>query len=88
MIRIFIILFNVVDLGFNSLFLKANKDLLKLLKKFNLNFLIIKKYINNTENNILKLYDKKKDTFFCMDLKNKKKYSYHQLQIIFFYLQI
>ena len=66
-------MFNVVDLGFNSLFLKANKDLLKLLKKFNLNFLIIKKYINNTENNILKLYDKKKDTFFCMDLKNKKK---------------
>ena len=29
-------LFNVVDVGFNSIFLRANKDLLKLLNTFNL----------------------------------------------------
>ena len=29
-------MFNVVDVGFNSIFLKANKDLLELLKSFNI----------------------------------------------------
>ena len=66
-------MFNVIDVGFNSIFLKANKDLLILLRKFNYNFSVIKKYIALTEKNILKLYDKKKDDFFCLDLKNKKK---------------
>ena len=66
-------LFNVVDIGFNSIFLKANKDLLILLKKFNLNFSNIKKYIELTETKIIKLYNQKNNTFTCKDLKNKKK---------------
>ncbi len=77
-------MFNVIDVGFNSLFLKANKDLLILLKKFNLNFLIIKKYIKISENKILKLYDKKKDIFFCLDLKNKKKIKIPSITNYFF----
>ena len=66
-------LFNVVDIGFNSIFLKANKDLIILLKKFNLDSSTIIKYVNITEKSILKCFDKKKETFFCFDVRNKKK---------------
>ena len=65
--------FNVVDVGFNSIFLKANKDLVFLLNKFDLDKSKINKYIKLTKNNFLKLYDKRKKTFFSKDLKNKKK---------------
>ena len=65
--------FNVIDVGFNSIFLKANKDLICLLDKFNLDQSKINKYIKLTEKNFLKLYDKKKETFFSKDIKNKKK---------------
>ena len=66
-------LFNVVDIGFNSIFLKSNKDLIILLKKFNLDSSTIINYIKITEKNILKYFDKKKENFFCFDLRNKKK---------------
>ena len=66
-------LFNVVDIGFNSIFLKSNKDLIILLKKFNLDSSTIINYVKITEENILKYFDKKKQTFFCFDLRNKKK---------------
>ncbi len=66
-------LFNVVDVGFNSIFLKANKDLVSILKNFNLDSFDISKYIKITEKNILKLFDKRKGTFFSLDIKNKKK---------------
>ena len=66
-------LFNVVDIGFNSIFLKSNKDLIILLKKFNLDSSTIINYVKITEKNILKYFDKKKETFFCFDLRNKKK---------------
>ncbi len=66
-------LFNVVDIGFNSIFLKSNKDLIILLKKFNLDSSTIINYVKITEKHILKYFDKKKQTFFCFDLRNKKK---------------
>jgi len=66
-------LFNVVDIGFNSIFLKANKDLVILLKKFNLDSSKIIKYVKLTERNILRFFDKKKGAFFSFDLRNKKK---------------
>ena len=66
-------MFNVVDVGFNSIFLKANKDLLYLLKKFNLEYKEIQKYLTKSENKITKLYDKKRKSFVNYDLKNKKK---------------
>ncbi len=68
-------LFNVVDIGFNSIFLKANKDLIILLKKFNLDSSKIINYVKFTERNILRFFDKKKGAFFSFDLRNKKKIS-------------
>jgi len=68
-------LFNVVDIGFNSIFLKANKDLIILLKKFNLDSSKIINYVKLTEKNILRFFDKKKGAFFSFDLRNKKKIS-------------
>ena len=65
--------FNVVDVGFNSIFLKANKDLVTLLDTFGLYKIGIKKYIKLTEKNFLKLYDKKREVFFSKDIKNNKK---------------
>ena len=66
-------LFNVVDVGFNSIFLKANKDLVSLLDTFGFNKTKIDNYIKLTEKNFLKLYDKKRKTFFSKDIKNNKK---------------
>ena len=66
-------LFNVVDVGFNSLFLKANKDLIHILNKFNIETSKISNYVKVTEKNILKLYDKKKEIFFSKDIRNNKK---------------
>ena len=71
-------LFNVVDIGFNSLFLKANKDLIILLKEFNLDSSKINNYVKLTEKNILRFFDKKKGAFFSFDLRNKKKYLFLQ----------
>ena len=65
--------FNVVDVGFNSIFLKANKDLVTLLDTFNFNKTKINNYIKLTEKNFFKLYDKKKGTFFSKDIRNNKK---------------
>ena len=65
--------FNVVDVGFNSIFLKANKDLVTLLDAFGLNKNKIDNYIKMTEKNFLKLYDKKRKPFFSKDVKNNKK---------------
>ena len=66
-------LFNVVDIGFNSLFLKANKDLIQILNKFNMDTSKLSNYVKVTEKNILKLYDKKKGVFFSKDIRNNKK---------------
>ena len=66
-------LFNVVDVGFNSIFIRANKDLLKLLNAFNLQSTELESYISRSENKIVKLYNQKKNVFFNIDLKNKKK---------------
>ena len=66
-------LFNVVDIGFNSIFLKANKDLANLLDQFKLDKTVISNYIKITEKNLLKLYDKKKETFFSKDLRHNRR---------------
>ena len=65
--------FNVVDVGFNSIFLKANKDLVSLLDTFGFNKTKIYNYIKLSEKNFLKLYDKKRKIFFSKDIKNNKK---------------
>ena len=65
-------MFNVVDVGFNSIFLKASKDLLEIAKNFKLNFTKIGKYSKLSENKIKSLYKKKHNNFICKDLKSKK----------------
>ena len=64
-------MFNVVDIGFNSIFLKASKDLLEISKLYNLNFKEWNKKIFKTESSLLKMYNKKKNIFYSYDLKNK-----------------
>ena len=66
-------MFNVVDVGFNSIFLKANKDLVYLVKKFNFEENELQKYIHKSETQIVKLYNQKKKSFINHDLKNNKK---------------
>ena len=66
-------MFNVVDVGFNSIFLRANKDLSELLKSFNLENNKLKKFILKSENQIEKLYNEKKGVFTNYDIRNKKK---------------
>ena len=63
--------FNVVDVGFNSLFLKALKDLVFLLKQINKSSSSLNKYIYLNEKKIVKLFNTKKMTFKNKDLKNK-----------------
>ena len=65
--------FNVADVGFNSIFLRANKDLINLLKNYNLKFTELEKYLIKSENKLVKLFDKKKNIFINLDLKNNKK---------------
>ena len=66
--------FNVVDVGFNSIFLKANKDLVTLLDDFGLKNKI-DSYIKMTEKSLNKLYDKKRN--FSKDLKITKRSTFH-----------
>ena len=63
-------MFNIIDIGFNTIFLKANKDLLELLKLFKLDYLYFEEMINKTEDNIFDLYNEKENMFFSFDLKN------------------
>ncbi len=65
-------IFNVVDVGFNSLFLKANKDLIELLNKFKLNFEEIELFIAQSETEIIKLYNYDSDEFVSKDLNTNK----------------
>ena len=62
--------FNVVDVGFNSIFLKALKDLVFLLDQINKRSSFLKKYILLNEKKLIKLFNPKKMTFKNKDLKN------------------
>ena len=65
-------MFNIIDIGFNSIFLKANKDLIELLKLFKLDYLDLEEKIKKTENKIFDLYNEKEKMFFSFDLKNNE----------------
>ena len=65
--------FNVIDVGFNSIFLRALKDIIILLKRYNINSSDLTKYAKLSEIQIIKLYDSKKNIFYAYDVKNKKK---------------
>lgn len=63
--------FNVVDVGFNSIFLKANKDLLEISKKYDLDFQNLHEFISLNENRLLGLFSKENNNFLSQDLKTK-----------------
>ncbi len=65
--------FNVIDVGFNSIFLRALKDLIILLKRYNIKSSDLIKYVKKSEIQIIKLYDSKKNIFYAYDVKNKKR---------------
>ena len=52
---------------------RPNKDLVKLLRMFDQKSNEIDSYISRSEKKIVKLYNKKNNSFFNLDLKNKKK---------------
>ena len=62
--------FNVVDVGFNSIFLKALKDLVFLLDQINKKSSYLKKYILLNEKKLIKLFNSKKMSFKNKDIKN------------------
>ncbi len=62
--------FNVVDVGFNSIFLKATKDLLFLLQQLNIKGTELQEYTKLNEKKLIKLFNIKKMTFFNKDIKN------------------
>ena len=67
--------FNVIDIGFNSIFLRALKDLIILLKRYNINSSDLTKYAKKSEKHVIKLFNKKKNVFYAYDIRNKKKIS-------------
>ena len=67
--------FNVIDIGFNSIFLRALKDLIILLKRYNMNSSDLTKYAKKSEKHVIKLFNKKKNIFYAYDIRNKKKIS-------------
>ena len=67
--------FNVIDIGFNSIFLRALKDLIILLKRYNINSSDLTKYAKKSEKRVIKLFNRKKNIFYAYDIRNKKKIS-------------
>ncbi len=63
-------MFNVIDVGFNSILIRATKDLIELLKKFNLDFSDLKKRIALSEESLIKFYKEKDQLFYSYDYKN------------------
>ncbi len=62
--------FNVVDVGFNSLFLKALKDIDFLLRCIDKRNFSLKKYILLNESKLIRLFNSKKMTFKNKDIRN------------------
>ena len=65
-------MFNVIDIGFNSILIRATKDLIELAKKFNLNFADLENKILKSEESLIKFYKDKDQSFISYDFKNHK----------------
>ncbi len=63
-------MFNVIDIGFNSILIRATKDLVEVSKKFNLDFTDLKNKISKSEESLIKFYKDEKQSFFPYDFKN------------------
>ena len=63
-------MFNVIDIGFNSILIRATKDLVEVAKKFNLDFTDLKNKISKSEESLIKFYKDEEHSFFSYDFKN------------------
>ena len=63
-------MFNVIDIGFNSILIRATKDLVEVSKKFNLDFTDLKNKISKSEESLIKFYIYEDQSFFSYDFKN------------------
>ncbi len=63
-------MFNVIDIGFNSILIRATKDLIEVAKKFNLDFNDLKNKISQSEESLVKFYKDEEQSFFSYDFKN------------------
>ena len=63
-------MFNVIDIGFNSILIRATKDLVEVSKKFNLDFSSLEKKILLSEDSLIKFYKEKDQLFYSYDFKN------------------
>ncbi len=63
-------MFNVIDIGFNSVLIRATKDLVEVAKKFNLDFTDLKNKISKSEESLIKFYKDEEHSFFSYDFKN------------------
>ena len=63
-------MFNVIDIGFNSILIRATKDLVEVSKKFNLDFSSLEKKILLSEESLIKFYKEKDQLFYSYDFKN------------------
>ena len=63
-------MFNVIDIGFNSILIRATKDLVEVAKKFNLDFADLKNKISKSEESLIKFYKDEEQSFFSYDFKN------------------
>ncbi len=63
-------MFNVIDIGFNSILIRATKDLVEVAKKFNLDFADLKNKISKSEESLIKFYKDEEHSFFSYDFKN------------------
>ena len=63
-------MFNVIDIGFNSILIRATKDLVEVSKKFNLDFTDLKNKISKSEESLIKFYKDEEQSFFPYDFKN------------------
>ena len=63
-------MFNVIDIGFNSIVIRATKDLIEVAKRFSLNFSDLENKTTLTEESLNKFYKEEEQGFFSYDFKN------------------
>ena len=63
-------MFNVIDIGFNSIVIRATKDLIEVAKRFSLNFSDLENKITLSEESLIKFYKEEEQGFFSYDFKN------------------
>ena len=63
-------MFNVIDIGFNSILIRATKDLVEVATKFNLDFSDLFNKTSMSEESLIKFYKEEEQSFFSYDFKN------------------